>query len=581
MNIVSFMLHSMRPFVWYLIGPLLVVLLYSLDISLQPYFIKLLINAATLGNNSEAYAQLGRIAFYFCLLQFIIPCLWAVYDWCALRYEPAMKNHIGTTLLKHLSKHDYSYFQNNFAGNLTTKISDVVSSIKEMWNIVLFNFLSTFLALSFAMYNLWHIHYYFAVAIAVWAFLMIIVMVWGVAYFNYLTQAVAEASARIVGQIVDVITNMLAVRLFSRRNFEIENLKENQENYARASRLRRTFILKFWFVQGQGFVLYQFIVLYLLIKFHMQGIIMPSDFGMILTINLLIVDNLNKLANEIKNFSEHSGIVSQALKIFYTPFTQLDKPNAKPLAVSKGEIVFDQVRFLYKGAEPLFYNKSVTIKAGQKVGLVGYSGSGKTTFVNLILRLFDVSSGAILIDGQSVKDVTQSSLRENIAMIPQEPSLFHRTIMENIRYGRLEATDQEVMEAACKANAHHFIMALPQKYNTMVGERGLKLSGGQRQRISIARAILKNAPILVLDEATSQLDTITEQEIQVALTDFMKDKTTVVIAHRLSTLLSMDRILVFDKGKIVQDGTHLELLQQNGLYKTLWNAQVCGFLPSS
>jgi ATP-binding cassette subfamily B protein len=177
--------------------------------------------------------------------------------------------------------------------------------------------------------------------------------------------------------------------------------------------------------------------------------------------------------------------------------------------------------------------------------------------------------------------VTQKSLREAIAMIPQEPSLFHRTIMDNIRYGKLEATDEEVVEAAKKADAHNFIMALPEKYQTPVGERGLKLSGGQRQRISIARAILKNAPILVLDEATSQLDTVTEHEIQVALTDFMKDKTTVVIAHRLSTLLSMDRILVFDKGKIVQDGSHHDLLEQHGVYKTLWNAQICGFLPDA
>lgn len=581
MNIIAFMIHAVRPFRWYLIGPFSVVILHAIDISLRPYLIKLLINAAALGPSATTYATLTYLAMWFCGLQFLIPCLWAFYDWCALRYEPAMKSYISRTLMTHITHHDYSFFQNNFAGNLSTKINDVVRLIPDIWNIVIFNFFSCFISVLLAIYTLWNIHYYFALAIGIWGILMVAVMIMRLAQFDYLTQRVAEASARVVGDIVDIITNMLAVRLFARKEFEVDNMKPGQENYIYNSRLRRMFMLKFWFTYGQGFVIYQSIVLYLLITLHAQSKITPGDFGMILSVNLLIVESFTKMAEQIRYFSEYWGTVSQALQTFYAPLGQVDKPNAQSLRVTRGEISFEEVRFFYKGAEPLFYNKSVTIKAGQKVGLVGYSGSGKTTFVNLILRLFDVSSGAISIDNQSVKNVTQKSLREAIAMIPQEPSLFHRTIMENIRYGKLDATDDEVIEAAKKANAHNFIMALSQKYQTSVGERGLKLSGGQRQRISIARAILKNAPILVLDEATSQLDTVTEREIQESLTDFMKDKTTVVIAHRLSTLLSMDRILVFDKGKIVQDGSHKELLEQNGLYKTLWNAQICGFLPNT
>jgi ATP-binding cassette subfamily B protein len=248
------------------------------------------------------------------------------------------------------------------------------------------------------------------------------------------------------------------------------------------------------------------------------------------------------------------------------------------LRVTKGKITFSKVRFNYKNTKPLFRRKSVIIEPGQKIGLVGYSGSGKTTFVSLILRLYDVTSGQILIDGQDIRDVTQDSLRCHISLIPQEPSLFHRTVMENIRYGRLEASDEEVIEAAKKAYAHEFIMQLPEAYDSLVGERGIKLSGGQRQRIAIARAILKNAPILMLDEATSQLDSVTEIEIQKSLWVLMQNKTTLVVAHRLSTLLQMDRILVFDQGKIVEDGTHAELLAENGLYKGLWDAQVGGFL---
>ena len=256
-----------------------------------------------------------------------------------------------------------------------------------------------------------------------------------------------------------------------------------------------------------------------------------------------------------------------------------DKQDAATLIVSKGQITFEGVKFHYKGTEPPFQNKSVTIEAGQKVGLVGYSGGGKSTFVNLILRLYDVTDGRILIDNQDIRDVTQDSLRSQIAMIPQDPSLFHRTLMENIRYGRVAATNAEGIAAAKKAHAHEFISKLPQGYESLVGERGVKLSGGQRQRIAIARAILKNAPILILDEATSQLDSVTERDIQESLWQLMQDKTTIVIAHRLSTLLHMDRIIVFDQGKIVEDGTHTELLSKRGLYKTLWDAQVGGFLP--
>lgn len=581
MNIIRFMLHSIRPFKWYLIGPFTVVIYHSISISLRPYLLKILVDTATLESTAYTVNSLWYVAAFFCLVQFLSPCLWAFYDWCALQYEPRMKNYIADTLMDRVTQHDYTFFQNNFAGNLSAKLSDVARTIPDIWNIFLFNFLGSFLSICLAMYTLWTIHTYFALAIAVWALVMIFVMIVRLSQFDFLTQRVAEANARMVGCIVDIITNMLAVRLFARRKFEVENLKPAQQEYLQASLKRRYFLLKFWFFQGQGFVVYQVLVLYLLITLHFDGKITPGDFGMILTVNLLIVEDLTKLADQLRYFSEYWGTVGQALKTIYLPLGQTDKPNAKPLIVSAGEIKFDQVRFFYKGAEPLFYNKSVTIEAGQKVGLVGYSGSGKTTFVNLILRLFDLSSGTILIDNQSIKDVTQASLRQAIAMIPQEPSLFHRTIMENIRYGRLEATDQEVIEAAKKANAHLFIMGLPEKYQTLVGERGLKLSGGQRQRISIARAILKNAPILVLDEATSQLDTITEHEIQIALTDFMKDKTTVVVAHRLSTLLSMDRILVFDKGKIVQDGSHNDLVVQNGLYRTLWGAQVCGFLPNT
>ncbi len=259
----------------------------------------------------------------------------------------------------------------------------------------------------------------------------------------------------------------------------------------------------------------------------------------------------------------------------------LVQEKIKKIKVTKGKIQFQKVHFQYENAARLFSDKSVTIQPGQKVGLVGYSGSGKTTFVNLILRLYDIQSGHILIDGQNIATVTQESLRKEIALIPQDPTLFHRSLMENIRYGQPEATDEDVMVAAQKAHAHEFIMNLPDGYHTLVGERGIRLSGGQRQRVAIARAILKNAPILILDEATSALDSITEAQIQESLAILMGGRTTLVIAHRLSTLLNMDRLLIFDQGKVIEDGTHKSLIEKKGLYQSLWKAQVGGFLPDT
>ena len=234
--------------------------------------------------------------------------------------------------------------------------------------------------------------------------------------------------------------------------------------------------------------------------------------------------------------------------------------------------------FAYDKKPPIFNNLSITINSNEKVGLVGYSGAGKSTFINLILRLFEVKEGKIQIDNQCITDVTQNSLRQKIAVVPQDLILFHDTILENIRYGNSEATDQEIVQAAKLAGIHGFITSLSKGYYTTVGEKGLKLSGGERQRIIIARAFLKNAPILLFDEATNQLDSVTEKEIQISLFKLMENKTTVVIAHRLSTLLHMDRILVFDNGKIVQDGSHSELLSKGGLYQILWNSQIDNIL---
>ena len=350
-------------------------------------------------------------------------------------------------------------------------------------------------------------------------------------------------------------------------------------NAQEAYQTQELFLVKVYTTQGCMVALMLSFMTYFLINLYGKGAISIGDFALILSLSTEVAHVTWYTATQVDELNKAVGKCRQSLTSLIVPREITDELGARNLIVTKGQIVFDAVSFKYQGTSEIFQGTSVTIQGGQKVGLVGYSGGGKTTFVNLILRMHDVTGGQILIDGQNIRTVTQESLRSNIAMIPQDPSLFHRTLLENIRYGRIEATNEQVIEAAQKAHAHEFIMRLPQGYKSPVGERGVKLSGGQRQRVAIARATLKNAPILMLDEATSQLDSITEREVQESLWELMEHKTVLVIAHRLSTLMHMDRILVFDKGNIVRDGSHAELLEQDGLYKTLWSAQVCGFLP--
>jgi ATP-binding cassette subfamily B protein len=302
---------------------------------------------------------------------------------------------------------------------------------------------------------------------------------------------------------------------------------------------------------------------------------------MVAGLAIMLIEAARGLSRSFLEFFEYLGNISDGVSVFVQSHEIVDKPAAPRLQVTRGEIVFADVTFVYPEGLAIFEHLDVTIEPKQQVGLVGFSGSGKSTFVNLILRMFECQHGEIRIDGQNILDVTQDSLRENVSMIPQDPQLFHRSLMENIRYGRLDASDAEVIEAARKAHAHEFILQTEKGYESLVGERGVKLSGGQRQRVAIARAILKDSPILILDEATSSLDSVTEKKIQLGLANLMQGRTVVVVAHRLSTVSHMDRILVFDQGKIVEDGSHDELLLADGQYARLWNMQAGGFLPDT
>jgi ABC-type multidrug transport system fused ATPase/permease subunit len=316
-----------------------------------------------------------------------------------------------------------------------------------------------------------------------------------------------------------------------------------------------------------------------------HGRMTAGDFVMVTTLTGSLLQTAYTLGQRIPDFYDQLGSAIESIDTLIVPATVRDEPGAGTLAVTSGAIHFERIAFAYeprgrgRGSRNIVQDFELYIPAGQRVGLVGPSGAGKTTLMGLLLRMHDVTGGAIRIDGTDIRDVTQESLRGSIGLIPQDTNLFHRSLLENIRYGRPDATDAEVIEAARRAHAHEFIAELEHGYDTLVGERGIKISGGQRQRIAIARAILRDAPILLLDEATSALDSHSEQKIQEAMKEAMAGKTVIAIAHRLSTVMDMDRLIVLDRGVIVADGSHAGLLLQGGLYAELWRKQSGGFNP--
>jgi ABC-type multidrug transport system fused ATPase/permease subunit len=307
------------------------------------------------------------------------------------------------------------------------------------------------------------------------------------------------------------------------------------------------------------------------------GEITSAEFVFVLSLVSQLTGSLVFIGRMMVNAARVSGEMEEGLKEIVVPYSILDSRDARPLRVTGGEVSLSEVTFTYNTV-PIFTDFSLTVPAGQRLGVVGHSGAGKSTLVSLLLRQYDLEVGSIYIDGQNISMVTQDSLRQAIAVVPQEPALFHRSIRENIAYGKTDASDEEIVVVAKNAQAHDFIMSLPEGYDTLVGERGVKLSGGQKQRIAIARAMLKNAPILILDEATSALDSESEVEIQKALHVLMAGKTVIAIAHRLSTLREMDRIVVLDQGQIVEDGTPDSLKDFGGVYARLWAHQAGGFL---
>jgi len=577
----AFLVHAIKPqFKWFLFIAILP-LAWAFDQIIFPYCTKLLIDTVTnySADRADIYTHISYILYLGLAAWMFLLVAWRFLDVVDVYFIPKLQADVRFRVFEYVERHSHKYFSDEFAGALGNKISDITNGSWEILQFLFKEFVPASFAILASILILATVSPIFSYIFIAFYFAHM-----GICYYlskecEKLSDVHSEQKSVLQGNIVDSLSNIINVRLFSRNRYELTYLNrfQNAEVKSHQKLLWSLFKVRL-LLEVPSFIMIVGVV-YALINGWQRGVITPGDFAFVITLTFNIMMSIWRLGLSLPTFFKQIGTCQQALGLIRKPHQITDAKNAQELKVTHGEIVFDKVHFHYSAKHDLFKNKSIRIAPGEKVGLVGFSGSGKSTFVNLILRYFDIESGQILIDGQNIAKVTQDSLRQNIAMIPQDVTLFHRSLKENIHYGNLDASEAEIIEASKKAHCHEFIEKLEEGYETLVGERGIKLSGGQRQRIAIARAILKDAPILILDEATSALDSMTEKHIQESLKHLMKGRTNIIIAHRLSTLLGMDKILVFHKGQIIEQGSHNELLKKNGHYAVLWRMQIGGFIP--
>ena len=491
---------------------------------------------------------------------------------------PKFEANIRTLMFNYVSNHSHSYFVQQHIGGIAQRISDIPKSAKLVIDDLLTVFVPLVISISASSSVFFSMHPILAAIFFIWLGMHFALCVFFCLKTANSVSVQSAARALLQGKIVDSMTNHLSVKIFTAHQHEMQTIKEAQADELQKYRYSLVYIEKFKILLSLIGIINITLLFFFTIKLWQQSQISVGDIVFTINSTLGLMTNLWFAGDEISYMFYEIGVCKQALVLLQEP-TEISESNLKQIQITNGKIEFDNVSFKYRNNNNIFRNESLIIEGGQKVGLVGFSGSGKTTFANLIMRLYEVSSGVVKIDDQDISQVSLQSLRSNIAFIPQDPFLFHRSVLENIRYGNINATDEQVYSVARKAECEDFILKLENGYNTIVGERGSKLSGGQRQRIAIARAMLKDAPIVIMDEATSALDSVTEKLIEKSLQHLMAGKTVIVIAHRLSTLLHLDRILVFERGSIVEDGIHEELLARGKRYSMLWHMQQRGLLP--
>jgi ATP-binding cassette subfamily B protein len=560
------------------LGSFLFSLILALEATIVPLFV-----ALALGRLIATHTiDIGLIVFAG-FFQLVIVLLGYFFDYKSLQgLNLKVEKALYEDCFEYLVHQDYAFFADRFSGSLVTQASRLVKSYTVFTDTLFFNLVPQLIGVLISL----GIMIYYSVPLGLSVLVIWLLSIYAVIIFTLrrlpLRRGAVSKESEQVGELADTITNALTVKTFAAENREIQ--RYHHINVLRSTLLSRSWrraVRNGWIIQGLCAVLQMLVFIggILAVYHHSLGIATFLLFQVYIFRIIYNISNSGFIARQLEVVAGDGEEMADLLE--QVPLVQ-DRPVTQKSKIKKGGIAFNDVSFQYadnsSGPEPLFENFNLDITSGEKVGLVGPSGGGKTTLTRLLLRFMDIQSGEIAIDGQDIRDIAQQQLRQAIAYVPQEPLLFHRSIKENISYGKPGATDAEILAVSKQAFAHDFVQELSNGYDTLVGERGVKLSGGQRQRIAIARAMLTNAPILILDEATSALDSESEKVIQKALWRLMKGKTAVVIAHRLSTIQRMDRIVVLDRGAIVESGSHSALLQQGDLYARLWSHQSGGFL---
>ena len=531
----------------------------------------------------RVFSVFGPYVLALVLVNLVGQVLSKLQDYTVYKLEINGNYHLSRLCFDTLSNQSMTFHTSNFGGALVSQTSRFTSGYSQLVDVVVFSLIPMVTSIAATILSLaWQVPTF--VLILVVMMVVYIAFVW-VMYKRILplSERTSQAQNRLSGVLSDAVTNILAVKTCGREDFERELFDAADRDARSAETVSMRATMRRNFASSGIIVLIMAVVSVFMVGGHAWFGIGASTLIMMFTYTYNLTMRLNYTSSMMQRINRALGDAAQMTQILDEPRLVEDAPDASELAVTDGAIDFEHLGFRYHDAaedDRVFDDLTLHIPAGQRVGLVGRSGSGKTTLTKLLLRLDDVQDGRVLVDGQDISRCTQQSLRRQIAYVPQEALLFHRSIRENIAYGRPDATEEQIREAARQANALEFIDRLPQGMDTMVGERGVKLSGGQRQRIAIARAILTDAPILVLDEATSALDSESEALVQQALERLMHGRTSIVVAHRLSTVASLDRIVVLSGGKIVEDGTHAELSRAGGEYERLWDRQTGGFLEA-
>ena len=533
-----------------------------------------------LTNFGGEYEDLYELIGIFLVVMVVSMLGYRVTGLIASTWIPYMEKYAAQISFDYLTRHSAQYFANRLSGKLQNKIFNISNAVHNIFPIIFWNLTDLFVKLILSAILAFTVHFYVGCIFTFFSLVSIVYSIFVSRKLAKYSKDYAEAASEARGVMVDIIGNILAVKQNTALDRESHNAHDALEDYRKKHRKSWTFFE--WSLLFNNIIIITMFsaVLIISVYFLRSGMTTPGDIVMLLVIMMGLYGELQFLSMSLNRFMEQYGQLREGLEEVFAPYDIIDQPcDCKSGDIDDGKIIFDHINFKYEDddSQSVFKDLSLSIPSGQKVGLVGESGAGKSTFVSLLLRFVEPNDGTISIDGYDISQIEQNDLRSAIAYVPQEALLFHRSLKDNVTYSDPAVSDEEMFVAAERAHARKFIEELPEQYDTLVGERGVKLSGGQKQRVMIARAMLKKSPILVLDEATSALDSESEKLIQDALEKLMENRTTIVVAHRLSTLKKMDRIVVFDGGSVVEDGTHDELLEKKGKYYELWQYQTGNF----